>query len=478
MLKEELVKFVKDIQLIKTEDGSVEIKSAHNGMPKIYDTLSAFSNKDGGGTILFGIDEKDFSLCGVYNPVELQKKIAEYCLQMEPPVRAICTVVEIDNKAVVSAEIPEIEITKRPCYYKGAGIVKGSYVRIGSGDYKMSEYEVYSYESYRKKIQDELRVTDRSNLSDIKTTLLDNFLTRLSVVKPNLFALPFERKLSLQGFLVDEKPTLASTMLFCDYPQGFYPRLCVTAVVVDGETMGDLSDKGERFIDNQTIDGTISQMLSGAMNFIRRNSKNSTVIDPQTGQRIDKPEYPITAIREIILNALIHRDYSIHTDSTPITIVMYKNRIEIENPGGLYGRLTLDTLGKVSADARNPFLANAMEVLQETENRFSGIPTIRKEMQNAQLCPPAFESARGVFKVTLFNSIQRIDQKSFSGLRDEILDYCKTVRTRQDLSQEFSSLSKTYLFTDYVNPLVKEGSLKLGNPENPKSKYQTYVGVQ
>lgn len=77
--------------------------------------------------------------------------------------------------------------------------------------------------------------------------------------------------------------------------------------------------------------------------------KTATCIDPQTGRRSDKPEYPVVAVRELILNALVHRDYSTHTDYTPVTIRMFSNRIEIENPGGLYGRMPLDKLGKVAA---------------------------------------------------------------------------------------------------------------------------------
>lgn len=88
--------------------------------------------------------------------------------------------------------------------------------------------------------------------------------------------------------------------------------------------------------------------------------KVSTVID-KTGHRNDVYEYPVKAVREIILNALIHRDYSIHTENDPIRIEMYPDRMEISNPGGLYGRLSLDNLGKIKADVRNPFMAAALD---------------------------------------------------------------------------------------------------------------------
>ena len=82
----------------------------------------------------------------------------------------------------------------------------------------------------------------------------------------------------------------------------------------------------------------------------------------------------MVAVREIILNALIHRDYSIHTDHSPIRVVLYRDRMEVENPGGLYGRITINDLGKVAADTRNPLLRGDWRSVLGTENRFSGIP--------------------------------------------------------------------------------------------------------
>ncbi len=105
----------------------------------------------------------------------------------------------------------------------------------------------------------------------------------------------------------------------------------------------------------------------------------------------------------IIGNAVIHRDYSIHTEKSPIRILLFRDRLEVENPGGLYGRITLSSLGKVGADTRNPYIASNLEIMIDTENRFSGIPIIINEMEKAKLPPPVFVNSRGVFKVILYN---------------------------------------------------------------------------
>jgi ATP-dependent DNA helicase RecG len=200
-----------------------------------------------------------------------------------------------------------------------------------------------------------------------------------------------------------------------------------------------------------------------------------TVIDEKTGERTDKTEYPVIAIREIILNALVHRDYSIHTDNCPITIRMFTNRIEVENPGGLYGRNRIDTLGDYGADTRNPYLANALEIIGQAENRYSGIPTIRRAMEEAGLEHPKFESTRGIFRVTLYNTLKKVSAP-LTELQQRILEFCKVPRSRSELETEFKSeLTGAYLMTRHIYPMVKEGLLSLTIPDKPKSKNQRFV---
>ena len=113
------------------------------------------------------------------------------------------------------------------------------------------------------------------------------------------------------------------------YPQGYLPQLAITAVVVPGTQIGEVADDDARFIDNKRIEGTLSDMLEEAMAFCVRNMKTRTIIDLSTGKHVNKTEYPRGAIREAILNALIHRDYSHHTEGTPIQINFFTDRLEI-----------------------------------------------------------------------------------------------------------------------------------------------------
>lgn len=474
MLEASLCLLADKIRRIQSEQQNVEVKAAKEGCPKVFDTLSSFSNQSGGGTILFGLDERtNFEACGIYDVKELITQVSNQCQQMEPPVRPLFTATQYKGHVVVSAEIPEIEYERRPCYYKGAGMLKGSYIRVGDQDLHMSEYEIYSYEAYRRKIQDELRDCPRAAMRDLDAAAIGAFMEVIQARKPNLARLGRKKALEIQGITGDERPTLAGMMLFGEYPQAYFPQLYIAAVVVPGEEIGEVGNEGERFLDNARIEGTLPQMLEQAMAFVTRNIPVATIIDPQTGRRRDKPQYPIVAVREILLNALIHRDYSIHTDSMPISLRLYSDRLELENPGGIYGRVTLDLLGRGIADTRNPFIAAGMELLSLTENRYSGIPTIRREMRECGLQPPKFEVVRGNFRVTLYNG-RKAREGGNSSLELEILEFCKTPRTREELAKRFSGMSIEYFMSRYLKPLVVEGQIHLSIPEKPKSKFQKY----
>ncbi len=479
MLENELISLINTITKTKSESNYIEVKSAKKGCPKLFDTFSSFSNQQGGGKIVFGIDESNgYNICGVYDAADLQKKIMEQSLQMEPVIRPLCTTIDIEGKTIVCAEIQEIDLFSKPCFYKGAGRLKGSYIRVADGDRLMSEYEVYSYEAFRKKVQDEIRITERADISDIQTTSFQKYLLELKIKKANLAELSEEKICRLQGFTDNNKPTLAGIMLFSDYPQAFYPQLCITAVSVPGTEMSMTGNVGERFIDNQRIDGTLSQMINSAMQFVRNNIKTKTIIDSDTGKRRDRTEYPVVAVRELILNALIHRDYSIHTDSAPITIRRFSDRLEIENPGGLYGRMTIDQLGKMSADTRNPFIANAMEIMNETENRYSGIPTVLAAMEEYGLPAPVFSSERGIFKVVLYNGENSNTVTVTDPDEKLILDFCKQPRSRTEIEQLFAGkMTIAYVMTKYIHPLIESGAIRLTIPDKPKSKKQRYVAA-
>ena len=113
MIEVELLELIEKVKAMKTEFQTIECKTAKEGCPKrLYDTLSAFSNQDSGGIILFGIDEnKGYEAIGVYDAQDLQKKVTEQCKQMCPIIRPVFTAVQAGGGIIVSAEIPGIDVS-------------------------------------------------------------------------------------------------------------------------------------------------------------------------------------------------------------------------------------------------------------------------------------------------------------------------------------------------------------------------------
>lgn len=501
MRSEDLYNVIQDILEVQSERQDLEMKSAEHGFPgRIYDTLSSFSNQTCGGVIIFGISDKpNYNVVGVYDTEDIQRKIMESCNQMEPAVRAVISMCEYDGKMVVSAEIPGVDYSLRPVFYKGKGRLAGSYVRVGDADIPMSEQEIYIFEAFRRHQQDDARAVTGSGKKWLDWEKVRAYIEIAKRDRPNLAnSISDNDILEFMRITDGNDLTVAGLMMFSAYPQHYMPQLSITAVSILGNEIGDLGENKERFIDNERINGTIPEMLDKAVEFVKRNSRLSVIID-EDGKRRDVLEYPLIAIREAILNALVHRDYSTLSELIPITIVMYRNRIEIKNPGGLYGNLTIDDLGYVNTHTRNIVIARMMELFGYTENRFSGIPIIRRELAKFNMKPPVFVCRRGEFITTFYNNINHdsgtmcvrenyVENNLYNTQNKEfvrrdkeeecklVYEFCRTAKTKKEII-EFIRRSPMYVTTNIVVPLLKEHKLCLTIPDKPKSRNQKYVSV-
>lgn len=461
MTEIEIRNLVRQIQQRNTEDRTTEVKAAAIDCPKkLYDTFSSFSNQDEGGRIVFGLDEKQkFKVVGVYDPADLQKQINNKSLQMVPPIRPEMSLATIEGMPVVVAEITGTDYCDRPVYYREAGIHKGSYIRIGDSDEHMTAYEIYRYEAYRKSLKEDQRpVVDGWILQN--RPLLDQYLLEVKNGRPNLFShVSDDQILSLNKIEVDSKPSLTGLLVFSKYPQSAFPGLGITAVVVPGTSMGDHLQDGERFNDNQRIEGSLPEMLEETMRFVERNMKHRTIID-ESGRRTDRTEYPLRAVREAVLNALIHRDYSRYTEGTPIQIRLFSDRMEIISPGGLYGGFPVSRLGKDSPESRNSTLIKTLEFLKVTENRYSGIPTMKQEMEAAGLPLPEFDDNGRSFTVTFRNHTPEDDAvlEGLSSLQKEVAEFCLIPRSRKEIADHFQK-SYAYTSNSILLPMISAGYL-------------------
>lgn len=204
--------------------------------------------------------------------------------------------------------------------------------------------------------------------------------------------------LDVMGILKEGKLTLAGKMMFSKSPQTHYPHLCIKAMAVAGTEIINLNNNSESVIDYKSISGNISDMLTEALDFVWRNSRIKTIIN-KDGYRKDKSEYPMLAIREAILNALVFRDYRNNLENMPITLIMYRDRLEIINSIDL----SLERYNEI--DNINHVLAVILGFLNIKENKHSGIMKIFNECEKAKLTSPIFQIEQRKFKVIFKNNI-------------------------------------------------------------------------
>lgn len=410
MEREALRQLVAEVQARRMEADAVEVKSAHGGTPKLFDSLSAFANRAGGGVIVLGLDENQaFRVVGVGDPQRVQEDVSSWVRsELEPPVSVEFTVDEIDDGVVMAIDVQEIPIEQKPCYYKPQGLRGngGAYLRAGGTDRSMTDYEIFGYISSRGQPRhDEDMISDATS-DDLDARLIDVYLERLRTMRPRAGYLDGSREEVLRRLHICARngqivrPTLAGLLMFGKFPQAFLPQLMITFVQYYGSSEAERTPRGERFVDNQRFEGPIPEMVDRAETYVLTAMRKSSLIEGVL--RRDLFEYPQEALREAIANAVAHRDYSPYVRGSYIQIRMFADRLEVQSPGGLFGNVTVDNIEEEHS-TRNVRLMRMMEDMHIVENRGSGIKAMLSALRAANLEPPAFDDRRSSFKVTFRN---------------------------------------------------------------------------
>lgn len=462
---------------LQCEGQTVEVKAARGGTPKLYETLSSFANQTEGGIILCGIDEgKGFAPVGVFDAQKVQRDIVEQCKEMTPELRPTFALAERDGAVIVGAIIEGLPMGRRPAYRTTAGITKGSYIRAGDQDIHMSPQELYEIEAFKNGTRSDRTIPEGSSADLLDNSKTAAFVSAAQKNRMRLSERSQEEVLALTGAVVGGKPTLAGIMTLGDYPQQEYPNLCLTAIAVAGPSISQ-DEVGNRFLDNKTMDGTIDEIVEDTMAFVARNTKTRSVI--MGAIRKDVPQYPERAIREIVTNSLMHRDYGPYNNGTPTRLTIYSDRIECSNPGGIYGGQSVEELGVSNMQTRNPTLVSILEIQGVAENRHSGIPVIRDECERAGLLPPVFEDRRGEFRVTVYGDASTREREGEGEPLSEeaVIAFCRIPRSREEVAEHFDT-SKAYVASYYLNPMADRGLLLRTLPDKPRSKNQRYVATR
>jgi ATP-dependent DNA helicase RecG len=423
----------------RAEDSSVEAKRAASRLPEsCAETLAAFANTPGGGTLLLGVDESaNFRVTGVSDPGKLQQDLAAMARsQLIPPLQPDITLAMIDGATVVVAKVAELAREQKPCYVSSKGMNRGSFIRVADGDRRLTTEEVQQLIADRGQPRFDHEMVREATVSDLDPASVNAVLERIREQNTRLFGREGDTAvLKMLGIIKEDtggirRPSLAGLLALGKYPQQFYPQLCLTFVHYPTKT-GERAPDSTRFLDNVRIDGPIPYIAHESLAVIRRNMTRRALI---TGSgREDVWEYPPEALREAVVNALVHRDLSPGSRGQQVQVEMYPDRLRILNPGGLFGSVNIYRLGEEGiSSSRNGLL---MRILEDVpipgegrticENRGSGIRTMRSELARAGMSPPEFRDKVTAFEVampnhTLFDeeTVKWLGSIGREGLRD------------------------------------------------------------
>ena len=329
---------------------------------------------------------------------------------MDPPVRADIEIVPFEGAEVVYLEVPPLDPLMRPSHVRSKGAYGGSFVRSGDGDRRLTAYEVTQLLSSRGQPKEDSEAVEDATLEDLDGEAVAELLRRLRHAPTRAFDVDDVTALRRAGAVTEvdgvAHPTLAGLLCMGVYPQQFFPQLFVSFVALPGSTLGESMSDGTRFLDNVNCDGTIPQMLEGVLAAARRNMRQAAVI--RGGGRDDVFDYPVEVIRELVVNALLHRDYSPHSLGTQVQVELYPDRLVVKSPGGLFGNVDPSQLGvEEVSSTRNAALARLLAdvVLHDgmpvSENRGSGLSFAVQRLRRAGMSPPEFDVSPGHLHVTV-----------------------------------------------------------------------------
>lgn len=434
MTDADLAEIVTQLRQFKTDTKYVEAKKSEKELPKrLWESLSSFGNQLGGGVIILGLDEtSDFTATGVKDIKKIQDALSSQCDQMEPPLRPLVEIHKFEGVELIVAEIAEVPDDQKPCHYRGSGLYTGSRVRVGDGNREMTQYEVNAILENRGQPRYDLEIVQEASSDQFDSELIGKFLNRVRSRRPRLRELPDTQLLEQMGVINTEgQVTLAGLLCFSINPQRWFPSLTITFIHYPGDTEDELGSTGDRFLDNRRFDGPLPHALDDALTTIVREMKKRNLIDGLIRKEI--PEYPIDAVREALVNAAVHRDLSKLARGTQIQIQMFQSRLEIRNPGGLFGPVNEENIGQPGVQAaRNQHLIQILEELGPAENRGSGISTILRATREARIAPPEIKDGRTYFRI-VFSNASMLDEETLSWLND-YKDYDISERQRLSLA--------------------------------------------
>ena len=416
-----------------------------------------------GGIVLVGIAPRSAHIQGIGDPAEVLDVVFQATLLADPPlVLPLPRVLSTGSQQVLQIVVP----AGLPHVYN----LEGRYLwREGTQTNPIPARQLRQLLVERGVVQFETQPAPGASITDLDADQATEYARRLGFPGSDEFIRgeSWLESLARRGCLTPEQqPTYASLALFGRNPQRWLPGCLILAARFSGTSFTD------QYI-QQEISGTLPDQLRQAEIFVRENLPSRVRL---TGlARQESHEYPLEAVRELLVNAVAHRDYNLQGDMIHLNI--FSDRLEVHSPGGLPGPVTLDNLLEARF-SRNAVIVQVLADMGFIERLGYGLDRVVRAMRKFGLRPPLFQEVAGSFRVTLFAAPQvepaqitaelnQYRELNLNSRQEAALDYLTrqrriTNREYQDLCPEVHSETLRRDLAELVSKglLIKVGDKK------------------
>jgi len=472
--------------LDQPESRRLEFKETFPKGDKVAQTAAAFAN-GAGGRIVFGVKDSPRQIIGI--PEDQLFKTEQRITSCIFDLCAPSIVPEIYFQSVENKSLLVVEIypgAQKPYGIKKSGRPKEVYIRVGASNRKASAETIEALERQRRKVSfDALTAygcpaedVDLSHLKKAFKAQTGRNIGKTQLINMGLFQKEQGRQCPTNAaLLLSESPALKK----------FFPYAKIECARFKG------TDR-RIFLDQATIEGPIHENVEPCIAFIKKNIALGATIGEI--YRKDRWEYPLEAIREALINAVIHRDYAIL--GSDIKVAIYDDMLEITSPGPLPDALSVEELGTGRSEIRNRVLAPIFKDLKLIEAWGSGIRKMHAELSNYPEIQLVLKEAGQTFQVQfrktgiegtkpapsrdqvgtkLAPSRHQVGTKlTLNRNQVNLLIKCKKPLSIFELMQIFNRSDRTKFRRGIISPLLEMGLLEMTDPKrpnNPKQKYRT-----
>lgn len=404
------------------ENSKVQFKLRLENPAKIAPELVAFANSKG-GTLLIGVEDKTGEVAGLsYQQAQQASTLVGQVANewVSPTIYLETESVEVEGRIVLAVHVPEG--INKPYKDKGGNI----WVKQSSDKRRITENgEILALFQESGSFRPEEKGVRGTSIYDIDTFLLNEYVEKYYGKRAEEFGLSLEQLLkNLQILTAGGQATLAGLLFFGKHPEMFEPAFIIKAVSFYGNQMSGLD-----YRDSKDIIGTIPRMFNEGMAFLKSNLHSLQA--GQSFNSVGKLEISEVALREVLQNALVHRDYLLQA---PIRIMIFDNRVEIVSPGGLPRGVSVESIRYGMTRQRNSLIASFCARTMDYRGLGTGIMrAVREEQGNI-----GFENDEGnQFKVTIDRPHDTYyPQSEFEGMiaSEPFVDHYGPRRTAPSLS--------------------------------------------